>query len=64
MAERRAMRELVKAVSFIVGFVFLMGFFGPTTTWTGMGISLVVMAICYITYQLASNKPRRKKKAL
>lgn len=57
------MRELVKAVSFIVGFVFLMGFFGPTTTWTGMGISLAVMAICYITYQLA-NKPRRKKKAL
>ena len=58
------MRELVKAVSFIIGFVFMMGFFGPTTTWTGMGISLVVMAICYVTYQLASNKPRRKKKAL
>ena len=57
------MRDLVKAVSFIIGFVFLMGFFGPTTTWTGMGISLAVMAICYITYQLA-NKPRRKKKAL
>lgn len=57
------MRELLKAVSFIVGLVFLMGFFGPTTTWTGMAISLVVMAICHITYQLA-NKPRRKKKAL
>nr|DAS01249.1 MAG TPA: Methylamine utilization protein MauE [Caudoviricetes sp.] len=56
------MRELVKAVSFVVGFVFLMGFFGPTTTWTGMGISLVVMAISYVTYQLASNKPRRRKK--
>lgn len=58
------MRDLVKAVSFIIGFVFMMGFFGPTTTWTGMGISLVVMAICYITYQLASNKSRRKRKAL
>nr|DAI10539.1 MAG TPA: hypothetical protein [Caudoviricetes sp.] len=57
------MREVIKAISIIVGFLFLMGFFGPTTTWTGMGISLVVMAICYITYQLA-NKPRRKKKAL
>ena len=56
------MRDFVKAVSFIVGFVFLMGFFGPTTTWTGMGISLVVMAISYVAYQLASNKPRRRKK--
>ena len=58
------MREVIKAVSFIVGILFMMGFFGPTTTWTGMGISLVVMAICYITYKLASNKPRRKRKAL
>ena len=56
------MRDFVKAVSFIIGFVFMMGFFGPTTTWTGMGISLVVMAISYVTYQLASNKPRRRKK--
>lgn len=56
------MREAIKTVLAIIGFLFLMGFFGPTTTWAGMGISLVVMILCYAIYQVANNKPRKKEK--
>lgn len=56
------MRESIKTASAIIGFFFLMGFFGPATTWAGMGISLVVMILCYVIYQVANNKPRRKRK--